>query len=270
MAPPRARARLYLPARVGFRRAVSAVDAVWTGLWLGAMSREDLNAVDASFYDGSGMFRSDAHNRRGLFDWEERAIAAHFPPRGSLLVVGAGGGREMLALSGRGYAVEGFECNPELVAFALDFLPREGCRPAPVRFLPRDQAPPEGGPYDAALAGWSVYMLIAGRERRVAFLRGIRPRLRDGAPLLISFFTRPFDAGRFRVVRMVAGAVRRLRGDEPVELGDDLAPNFVHRFTRAEVEAELAAGGFRLAGFEPQGPGLFDSGWAVALAETGA
>ena len=230
------------------------------------LSRDDLNAVDAAFYGSQGLYRGDAHNRRGLFDWEEQALAAHFPPRGSLLVVGAGGGRELLALTRRGYAVDAFECNPELVEVARTFLPREGCD-AVVRLLPRDAAPAEGGPYDAAMAGWSVYMLIAGRRRRIAFLRGIRPRLRVGAPLLLSFFTRGGDARRFRILRAVGGALRRLRGDEPVELGDDLSPNFVHRFTADEVEGELAEGGFRLAHFEPQMPGLFGSGWAVGIAE---
>ena len=39
-----------------------------------------------------------------------------------LLVAGAGGGREVLALYKSGYEVDGFECHPELVALANTML----------------------------------------------------------------------------------------------------------------------------------------------------
>lgn len=260
------RAALYLRALPLFRRLISGMDAAWSGVWLGLMRREELAAVDESFYAEWDRYRSDEHNTRGLFAWEEEAVRAWFPPSGRLLVTGAGGGREVHALSGRGYEVDGYDCNPALVASAGALLGRHACR-ATVRHLPPDRAPPSGGPYDGAIAGWSSYMLVPGSARRVAFLRELRPLLRDGAPVLLSFFTRAPDSKRHRVVAAIGGAMRRLRRDEPIEPGDDLAPNYHHAFTREELAGELAAAGYRVARFEPQGPGFFDSGWAVAIAE---
>ncbi|HEX6057402.1 MAG TPA: class I SAM-dependent methyltransferase [Gemmatimonadaceae bacterium] len=256
------RAALYLRALPLFRRVLAGIDAAWTGLWLGALGRDDLAAVDASFYSEWDRYRSEEHNTRGLFAWEQEALRAFFPPAGRLLVTGAGGGREVHALASRGFDVDGYECNPALVERATSLLGRDGGR-GTVRLLPPDRAPASGGPYDGAIAGWSSYMLVPGRARRIAFLREMRPLLRVGAPLLLSFFTRRADSPRHRIVAAVGRGVRRLRRDEPVEIGDDLFPGYSHAFTEEEILAEASAAGYRLTRFEPQGPGEFDSGWAV-------
>src|SRR5690606_35718228 len=107
-------------------------------------------------------------------------------------------------------------------------------------------------------------MLIPGRQARLALLRGLRPRLAPGAPVLLSFFTRTGDSGRLRSVARIAAALRRLRGAEPVALGDDLAPNFVHRFSVEEIREELREAGFELLTMALEGQGPTDSGWAVA------
>jgi hypothetical protein len=259
------RAALYLRALPLFRRVVAGIDAAWAGLWLGVLGRDGLAAVDASFYAEWERYRSEAHNTRGLFSWEEEAMRAFLPASGRLLVTGAGGGREVHALAARGYGVDGWECTPARGESASALLERGGGR-ATVRLLAPDRAPASGGPYDGAIAGWSSYMLVPGRARRVAFLRAMRPLLRDGAPLLLSFFTRRADSPRHRIVAAVGSGVRRLRRDEPVEIGDDLFPGYSHAFTEEEFAAEASAAGYRLTRFEPQGSGEFDSGWAVVHA----
>lgn len=260
-------ARTYMAWHRWRRRWSAASDAVQTGLWLGVLGQDALHRVDDVFYaTGSGAYRTDEHNTRGLFPWEAEAVRAHFGGCRSLLVVGAGGGREVLALADLGFGVDGYECNPALVEYAAGLLARRAC-PGTVRLLPRDAAPAEGGPYDGIVVGWSAYMLIAGRERRIAFLRALRRLAGEGAPVLLSFWTRPGDSPRTRIVTAVGTPLRRLLRRAPPEPGDDLAPNFVHRFTGAEVAAELSEAGFRPAGFEPQGTGPYDSGWAVGVAE---
>ncbi|HEX8430218.1 MAG TPA: hypothetical protein VF625_02980, partial [Longimicrobium sp.] len=170
------------------------------------------------------------------------------------------------ALWRRGMEVEGYECNPNLRQAAAWRLLRHGCD-APVHPIARDAAPADAAPHDGAVVGWSAYTLIAGRERRVELLRGLRRGLPVGAPLLLSFFTR--DERDTRILRpaRIANVARGITRRQRAEPGDVLAPNFIHRFTRGEVEAEMAAGGFRLARYEPMGPGPFDSGWAVGRAE---
>jgi hypothetical protein len=261
---PARKARRYLRAQAGFRTVLAGVSSAWTGMWLGVLGREALHAIDAALYDTSEQYSSDEHKRRGFFPWEARAIDEYFPPSGHILLLAAGAGRDLLALADRGYSVDGYECNPVLLAHAADLV--AGHPSARILPLPRDGAPTEGGPWDGAIVGWGGYMLVSGRERRIALLRGIRARVRDGAPLLLSFFTRPGDTSRLRIVHRVASALRKVRGAEPAEMGDDLAPNFVHRFVEEEIRAEMEAAGFGLARYEPQRTGRFESGWAIGHA----
>ncbi|GIJ52287.1 hypothetical protein Val02_91730 [Virgisporangium aliadipatigenens] len=256
-------ARAYLAWRRWNTAAGRALAAVHTGVWLGLLDRADLHAVDQHEYGRRRVYHSDAHNLRGLFDWEERVLAEYFPRGGTLLVTGAGGGREVVALSERGYRVLGFECNRELVTVGRALLDRLDRRGAALCETPRDLAPTVDGSADGVIVGWGSYMLIPDRERRVAFLRGLRDPLVPDAPLLMSFFTREPREWR---ARLVAAAARVTRRGRRVELGDDLAPNFVHRFTGPEIESELRDGGFRPVVYRAEGSGPYDSGFAVGLA----
>lgn len=264
-ARPPALVRAYFGVSRAWRKAGALLQATHDGVWLGVLGREALHHVDESFYDQNAGYHGDAHNLRGLFPWEEAALAEAFGGCRRVLVLGAGGGREVLALSRRGYQVEGYECNRALVEYAEGFLPRQSCA-ARVRHLPRDEAPVAREPFDGIVLGWSAYMLIAGRAHRVALLRKLRPLVRPGGPILLSFFTRDGDGPRFRVSARVANAARALLGRERAEVGDALAPNFVHYFTQGEIAAELREAGFEPRRFHPQGPGPRDSGWAIGIA----
>jgi cyclopropane fatty-acyl-phospholipid synthase-like methyltransferase len=257
-------ARFYLREQALWKRLRGFGEAAHTGAWLGLLSPRALHAVDEAFYAGSRTYLSDAHNLKGLLPWEQAAVREFFPAGGRLLLIGAGGGREVLALARMGYAVVGVECNEALVDYGNELLAREGVD-ARLAVVPRDRAPETGGPYDGAIVGWGAYMLMMGRPRRVEFLRQLRALLPAGAPVLMSFFTRPEDHPRMRKVHAIASRLRRLTRREPLELGDDLAPTFVHRFTRGELASELEAAGFRLAHFvEETGP--YEPGWAIGAA----
>jgi hypothetical protein len=257
--------RAYGAAGRRWSRAGALLQAVHEGTWLGLLRRGDLHLVDERFYDANAIYHDDAHNARGLFPWETDALEL-FPGAGRLLVMAAGGGREVLALSRMGYAVEGYECNRALVASADGFLPRQGC-PARVRCLPRDEVPAAGEPFDGIILGWSAYTLMAGRAHRIDLLRRLLPLARPGAPILLSFFTRSRAYGpRFRISAGVANGIRTVLRRERAEVGDALAPNFVHYFVPKEIEAELREAGWEPRRYTPAGPGARDSGWAVGVA----
>lgn len=257
--------RFYLWQGRQWQRVIRVMDAVHAGVWLGILSRDHFAAVDDLHYQGSRTYNGDEHNARGLMEWEEVAVGEFFGGRTRLAVLGAGGGREVLALERRGHRVDGYECNPALVEFAAGFLPRQGVT-GTVRLLPRDATPAEGG-YDGVIMGWGSYMLIAGRARRVDLLRRLRALVPEGAPLLLSFFTRSeVQAGRLRTEYRVARVIRRVLRREPPEPGDDLVPVYVHRFNEAEVAEEMRQAGFRLVRYEPEGRRVHDAGWAVGIA----
>jgi hypothetical protein len=218
-------------------------------LWLGALSDEGLRALDERYYDRADLYRSAAWNERGLFDWERRMVEEHFTSGARVGVAACGGGREVLALLEAGFDAVGHEPHPGLAAYAAEFLGSRG-HPDRVGASPRDGMPDGAGPYDALIVGWGAYSLMHGRERRIGFLRSARRVLPAGAPMLVSFFERQADTRELRWTRAGANGLRRLLGRSPLELGDTLAPNLVHVFTRAEFDRELAAAGFALAAHE--------------------
>ncbi len=243
-------ARAYAPARKAMARGVGALQAAFDGIWLGVLGPADLAAVDEAFYRRHGgaeaMFESREHNLSGLEDWEARIVDERFTPGSRVVVTAAGGGREVLALAERGFEVEGFEPNEALVEAGRRLIAERGAA-ATLDVSGRD-AFPGAGPCDAVVVGWGSYIHIQGRARRVAMLRAARESLGPGGVLVLSFWERPDAEGRyFRVVRAVASTVRRLRGRAPAELGDTMRDTYVHVFTRAEIEAELADAGFEVA-----------------------
>lgn len=260
-------ARTYLSIAGLWRRLQLAADAAFTGLWLGILDPPALEEVDEELYRTRERYHTREHNLSGLFPWEEEAVRRYFGGARRVLMVAAGGGREAIALARRGHRVEAYECNRALVAAAarvLESLPEAGT--LRVDHLPRNAPLPDGPPCDGCIVGWSAYMLVPGREARLSLLRGVRVRMAAGAPILISFFTRGDDSAGLRVIARIADGIRRLRGSAPVQVGDDLAPNFVHRFTLDEVREELAASGFEALALAPEGSGPVDSGWAVGRA----
>lgn len=237
--------RAHRAARRWLDRGHALARAVADGVLLGLADVEVLHALDADFYDGERDYVDEAYNRQGLFGWERELVEAHFPPAGRVVVTAAGGGREVLALLGAGYDAVGFECHDRL-RHAADELLRASGHPGRIHPIARDTWPAGEHGWDGAIVGWSSYMLIPGRDRRVAFLSAARRTLRPGAPVLLSFVARSGPSRHFDVVAAVGSALRLLRGRPRLEPGDALGPNFVHVFTEEQVRAEAAEAGFEV------------------------
>ena len=219
-------------------------------------------AIDEALYSLRTNYRSAEHNRQGLAGWEREAVKAYFTAGSRIMVLGVGGGREVIALRRLGFDAFGWESHPELVTAAAELLAEEG-HAGVIHHVARDAVPAGTEAYDGIVLGWGMYMLVHGRPRRVELLRAARERLAPGGPLLLSFFARGGDDPRAIRVHRVARILRRMLGREPVQLGDDMLPNVVHRFTRDEIEGELREAGFHLLRYEVAGSGRLDSAWAV-------
>ena len=242
---------LYLRARHWRDRALGTAAAVFDGVALGLLDREALARVDEVYYDDKiGRYVDDSYNRSGLAHWEQRLVDTYLPGGGTVAVTGAGAGREVLAMLEQGYDVHGYEPHPGLVEAANRLLVEAGWGRR-VSISARDAFPADGSDQlRGVLVGWGSYMLIPGRRRRVEFLRGARARLAPGGHLLLSFFVRGSDTVYFRIVHRVGARLRRIRGAEPLDIGDGLVPNYAHHFTQAELREELAEAGFELLEYE--------------------
>ena len=218
------------------------------GLWLGVLADASLRALDERYYAGEDVYRSVRWNESGLAEWERDAVAQVAAPGTTVLVVGCGGGREVLGLLASGYDAHGLESHPDLRAFAERFLAERG-HPGRVAPAERDTVP-DGPPCGTVVLGWGTYSLVHPRAARVAFLGAARRRLAPGGHVLLSCFGHEAPGRELAWTARLANGLRSLRRGPAVEVGDTLAPNRVRVLTSDEVGAEAAAAGLALAGWQ--------------------
>jgi hypothetical protein len=259
--------RVFFSSQRILERAFRVATACFVGLWLGVLTRERLHAIDEEYYTrsrsglpGEHNYHDLEYNRRGLWEWEEQALTEHFAGCERLILIGAGGGREVLALLRLGFQVDGFESHPGLVAAANDLLREEGYDPS-VGLVRRDESPDTTRTYDGIIVGWGAYMLVQSRRRRITLLKELRARTQEHSPILLSFYWRSRTPGDYKISAFMANKIRRITHREPVDVGDWLAPNYVHLFTRDEIASELSEGGFRLVQYS-----TIEYGHAVGVA----
>lgn len=246
-------------------RLVRFTQAMHEGFWLGCLNADELNAVTAEHFDQSQYYASTQHNLSGFFNWEKSVLERFFRRGSRILVAGAGGGREVLALRKAGFDAEGFECSLPLVRASEQIFDRLD-ESKYVTFCEPDSVPLGPRIYDGLVVGWTVYTHIPTKARRSAFLQALSQRALPNSPLLISFFARHSTSSDEALVYRTARLCQFfLRGrKEPLELGDRISfARFVHSFTCDEVEAELRTGGFRVEDHGEEG-GL---GYTVGVAE---
>lgn len=222
-------------------RSGRVLHALLSGLGLGLLSDDQLRELDELYYARDPLYRSEAWNERGLSAWEQRAVAETLEPGSRVVVLGAGGGREVLALLGHGYDAIGYESHPELRAFGQAFLERRG-HPERLLAVARDDFP-EVCRCDAVLIGWGAYSLISSEARRTCVLRSAAATAGSGGAVILSAFARPAHGRDLAMTLGVSRRLRQARKLRTLELGDTLAPNLVHVFTPDQIEAELGAGG---------------------------
>jgi hypothetical protein len=241
----------------------NGASALIQGLALGLLSNEELERLTQHRYTKHfAPYSSESHVKSGLFIWEREAIRRYFPPRGRIIVAAAGAGREMIALARCGFRVDGFDCCPPLVETGRSYLKQLNID-AKLIYAPPSTVPACEGGYDAVLVGFSGYMYIAGRNRRIRFLRDLQRLVTPGAPVMLSFTEG--DSGRRRVWTARIGTIlRRLRRAEPVEEGDCLKAGFQHHFVRQQIASEMSEAGLDLIYY----CGGTCYGHAVGLAKT--
>lgn len=222
--------------------------ALLQAVWLGLLDAETLNEVTRSGYadqDAAG-FGSEEGNLQGFWPWELDAVQTHFGGCRHVLVAGAGGGREAIALARLGFEVTAFDFCEGLNVACRRNLDKAQLT-ARVLDAPADRLPDGLGLFDGILVGRGFYHHIPGRNRRVMFLEQCRAHIKADAPLLLSdFFTRTEPSSGLQKIRSIANAVRRLRRcTERVALGDWLSESMQHAFVQAEIESELREARFR-------------------------
>lgn len=60
--------RIYKLSTSVLNKIQTALNATFTGFWLGILNRDTLQLADRLFYDDDSMYRDEAYNRSGFWD----------------------------------------------------------------------------------------------------------------------------------------------------------------------------------------------------------
>jgi len=213
------------------------------GVALGALDEDARARLTRRLYE-----RARPTSQRELFPWERRWFAEALPPApASILVGGAGDGRETRCLAEAGYRVLGFDP----VAPTGGPILRGGYEDLTAGDTELARRVREAGPWDAVLLGWGSYTHVVAAQARAGLLA--RLRTLSTGPVLVSYWRAPVPAGRakragYRIGRWVG------RGAATDLAADGVRPHcgYVHRFHREEIETLAARAGYRVS-FGPPG-----------------
>lgn len=233
-----------------FDRARSELVAAWA-------SDAVLDRFNDMAYASSRSYRpDDASFRTYLFPWEEEAISRIFPkPPAHVLVGGAGGGREALALAELGYRVTAFEPSSGLAAsLAARAHEVDGLAVYRARYEELPRLETTSGPevveldalpqIEAVIVGWGSFSHLRTRGLRVAALESLAGAT-DG-PILVSFL------GLHDERQAPRSALGRLRRTLPRRHGRDPGDlfsvyiGFYHRTNEWEVHDLATAAGLEI------------------------
>jgi hypothetical protein len=216
-------ARLILATRF-IDKSYRVIDRARSALVLALASDAVLVRFNSLAFGGDETYQPSSSMFRGyLFPWEENAVTAYFPqPPARVLIGGAGGGREVLALAEMGYEVVAFEPSAVLTA-AMAVRVAKGLNTRVYRasyedmpwLFPARPGEPCGSleaepDFDAAILGWGSYSHLRTEEQRIRTLSSFAHHVRG--PILVSFY-------QFASNKMASKArterVRRLLKIEP-------------------------------------------------------
>ena len=187
----------------GLRELLDVVAWSWT-------PPEQRDAVVSALFARQPTYRRGGIDfERGLFPWEREGLGRpEWPERGRVLVGGAGGGRELVALASRGYAVRGFDPVPSLAAACAKEcadLPDASCLQGSYADLLEALRTGSGPlaalaaepPFDAVLLGWGSLAHVTDPACAEAVLGATR-RLAPNGPVFTCFYMA--EEGRLRLV----------------------------------------------------------------------
>jgi SAM-dependent methyltransferase len=206
-----------------------------------------------------GLGQTDQDIAAGLFAWEQDFCLPFLKPGDRILVVGCGGGRDLLALLERGYRAAGLEPVASCTALAARRLAERGLRAELITGA--IETADVGARFDVFLFSWFCYSYIPTRARRVAVLGKVRTLLPPDGRVLISYI-RAQPAPRRSLWRLARAAAWATRSDWRPEYGDVVVTradnrclHYEHRFQPDEIEAEAMAAGLSVACHDKDGDG---------------
>jgi SAM-dependent methyltransferase len=211
------------------------------------LSAPEVAALGVAEWESFG--RSDFIGHQGVFSWERGLFADHIREGDRVLAVGAGTGRDVLALIEAGHDVTALDIAPGALQILAERASKLG---AEVKIIPGSIATvalPEAA-FDVILFSWFCYGYLPGAPERRAALERSRWALRPGGRVLISYqpdasVTSPPFPHFARLVARALGGLAVREGDHFTLSGTARHPHalFFHAFRTGEIEDEMRDAG---------------------------
>lgn len=212
--------------------------------WMAVLSKKAVEKIDDYHYKHSKKYLGKTFNSSALNNWESAIISQFFNHCKTLMVLASGGGREVYALSKKGYDVEGYECNAQLVEFSRNFLREEGLS-SDIAWVAPNHCPDNGKIYDGIILGWGAYIHVRGKKQRIILLKEINSHLQSGSPFLLSFwFANEIMDNYCLKLGKYNHFFCKIFRTAPIEKGDRLYPFSGHYFSQTDIAEELNEAGF--------------------------
>ena len=224
-----------------------------TGILPALLSPEELTGLIRNHYDQSyedvAARLPESWHKWTLEDWEETVLARHKMTSGTILVLGAGVGRESVALAQRGFVVVGLDINRNSLCVASQQTALNGLTP---RFAQADfLAIPIGSVrVDYVFMSGIMYSAIPGRQQRQAWLKNLRSCLREEGLVVLNFLIgREMDTRMHWLIHRINRLLTTLPGtNQSYQLGDTCSQShYLHAFVdEEEIRSELRDAGARV------------------------
>jgi SAM-dependent methyltransferase len=227
--------------------AFARASTVCTYAAAGTLTLDGLRRQAQRDWRDFGVTQTEQDIAAGLFAWEKDFYLPFLKPSDTILVVGCGSGRDVLALLEMGHRVDGLDPVVQCLALAEQRLAARGLRATLIAGPVETTRIPSR--YDIAIFSWFCYSYIPVRARRVAALARMKACLEPGGRIVISYLrAEPLPRrALWRLARLTAALTRSdwrpEYGDVFTARHDNHCLHFEHRFRADEIEAEAAAAG---------------------------
>ena len=217
-----------------------------TYLAAGALTRDELRSASNRHWETWGV--DEGYILSGLMFWEQECYDRFLRPGDTILVLGCGTGRDLIALARRGHEVEGVEPAGRALAVAQQMLDKVELRAK--LHHGAIEATDVSGMFDVVIFSWCCYAYIPGSRTRIAVLEKAQAALNPGGRIILFYRAvnrRPALPGR--LTRFGAWLTRTDWTPEDgdlVSFVDRSIVQFEHAFEEAELAAEARAAGLRV------------------------
>ena len=210
----------------------------------------------ARFREGVELFWGDpwpmAEDAGTLFPVERELFDRFIPPASRVLVVGCGGGRDLIGLAALGHTMTGVEPSPSAMQLCKSHLHEQGCPATLVQGFFEDA--PVNGPFDAIVFSYFCYSYVPESARRIACLRKAAGLLAPRGRIFVSYVVmggpHPMLPRLARLSAALTGSDWRVEAGDAVSLRREGMPRpcffLEHVFTGIEILEEVAAAGLEV------------------------